>query len=84
MKAKTSDWKVLAVVLGVVALAGTAGAAPVTWTEDFETGFTAGQPVGNHADWYDGPNINATAGVAGSVGWDNSGTPATWTAAYFD
>jgi len=84
MKAKTSDWKVLAVVLGVVALAGTAGAAPVTWTEDFETGFTAGQPVGNHADWYAGPNINATAGVAGSVGWDNSGTPATWTAAYFD
>ena len=40
-------------------------------TEDFEAGYTLGQDVGTHADWYDGgdgPHVTAGDGVAGSVG----------------
>ena len=39
--------------------------------EGFESGFTLGQPVGTHADWYDGgsgPVVTSGIGVAGSIG----------------
>ena len=53
-----------------------------TYTEDFNA-FPLGT-VGNDADWYSGPNVNATGGVAGSQGLDFNGNPATWTAVTFD
>ena len=71
MKAKTSNWKMLAVVLGVVALACPAGAAPVTWTEDFESGYTDGQELKTHADWFyeaghSGPKSEDDVGIGGT------------------
>ncbi|GJM25178.1 MAG: hypothetical protein DHS20C16_15930 [Phycisphaerae bacterium] len=55
--------------------------------EDFETGFTIGQPVGDHAEWFDdggGPVVTAGAGTGGSVGLAPSGNIFTWTANPFD
>lgn len=72
----------LALCLG---MSGVGHGAVTTWTEDFEVGFSG--KVGDHADWYSGGSggpINATGGVGGSVGWDSSGDPATWTAHTFD
>ena len=52
-------------------------------TEDFESGFTIGQTVGSHPDWYDGgagPVVTSGNGLGGSVGLGQSGTIFTWTA----
>ncbi|MCD6394893.1 MAG: tandem-95 repeat protein, partial [Planctomycetes bacterium] len=51
--------------------------------EDFESGFTLGQTVGSHSDWFDGgagPVVTGGSGVEGSVGLVPSGTIFTWTA----
>ncbi len=55
--------------------------------EDFEAGFTLGQPIGDNADWFDdggGPVVTAGAGVAGSVGLAPSPNIFVWTANPFD
>jgi hypothetical protein len=55
--------------------------------EDFEDGFTIGQTVGAHADWYDGgsgPVVTSGSGVAGSIGLAASGTIFTWEAQPFN
>jgi uncharacterized repeat protein (TIGR02543 family) len=55
--------------------------------EDFESGFTLGQTVGNHADWYDGGNgpvVNSGLGVGGSIGLDPGNNIFIWTAHPFD
>ncbi|HWR26852.1 MAG TPA: PA14 domain-containing protein, partial [Candidatus Thermoplasmatota archaeon] len=55
--------------------------------ETFNTGFTTGQTVGAHADWYDGgsgPVITAGNGVGGSIGLAPSGTIFTWEAHPFN
>ncbi len=55
--------------------------------EDFETGFTIGQPIGDNAEWFDdggGPVVTAGAGVGGSVGLAPSPNIFTWTANPFD
>jgi len=75
--------KTIVVMATLLAVSSFAGAGDTVYTEDFES-FTAGQPVGSNADWAHGPNVNAVDGVAGSQGWDNSGTPATWTGVTFD
>ena len=85
MKAKASNWKMLAVVLGVVALACPAGAG-AAFTEDFEVGFT-GTAIGNHADWGPsgaGPTPTAGSGLLSSVGLPKHGNIFTWTAHPFD
>ena len=55
--------------------------------EDFESGFTLGQTVGNHGDWYDGgsgPVVTAGNGVNGSIGLAPAGAIFTWTAHPFE
>ena len=55
--------------------------------EDFESGFTLGQMVGTHADWYDGGNgpvVNSGIGVAASVGLAAGNNIFIWTAHSFD
>lgn len=55
-------------------------------TEDFESGYTIGQRVGTHPDWYDGGNgpvVNSGIGVAGSVGLAPANNIFTWTAKPF-
>ena len=55
--------------------------------EDFEDGFTLGQTVGTHADWFDGGNgpvVNAGIGVAGSVGLAPASAIFTWVDQPFD
>ena len=58
-----------------------------TYTEDFESGFTLGQRIGTHADWYDGgggPVVNSGVGLGGSVGLGNASAIFTWVAHPFD
>ena len=55
--------------------------------ETFETGFTIGQRIGSHADWYDGgsgPIITAGNGVANSVGLAPGTAIYNWTAHPFN
>ena len=55
--------------------------------EDFDSGFTIGQPVGNHADWYDGgagPTVTSGNGVASSVGLAPAANIFTWNAQPFN
>jgi len=55
--------------------------------EDFESGYTLGNTVGTHADWYDGgsgPVVNSGLGVASSVGLAPASAIFTWTAHPFD
>ncbi len=62
-------------------------AADAVICEDFEAGFTIGQPVGNNGEWFDdggGPVVTAGAGVAGSVGLAPSPNIFIWTANEFD
>ena len=57
---------------------------PVVGTcEGFETGYTLGQTIGTHADWFDagaGPVINAGVGVTGSRGLAAATDIFTWLA----
>ena len=49
--------------------------------EDFESGFTLTQPVGNHADWYDGgsgPIVTSGNGVVSSIGLAPASAIFTW------
>lgn len=58
-----------------------------TITEDFESGFPLGQPVGDHADWFNGaggPVVTAGAGVNGSIGLAPGGSVFAWTGQPFD
>jgi len=55
--------------------------------ETFNTGFTTGQTVGTHAEWYDGgsgPVVTSGNGVAGTIGLAPSGTIFTWDAHPFN
>jgi|GEM_PF-2515260 len=55
--------------------------------EDFESGFTLGQTVGSHADWYDGGNgpvVNSGLGVGSSVGLAPGNNIFIWTVHPFD
>jgi hypothetical protein len=55
--------------------------------EYFNTGFTLGQTVGAHADWYDGgggPLVTSGVGVAGSVGLAPANNIFTWEAQPFN
>ena len=55
--------------------------------EDFESGFTLGQKIGTHADWYDGgdgPVVTDGNGIAGSTGLAPDTNIFTWTAQPFD
>jgi hypothetical protein len=55
--------------------------------EDFEAGFTLGQTIGAHPDWFDGgsgPDVTAGYGVAGSAGLAAASAIFTWTAHPFD
>jgi hypothetical protein len=61
--------------------------APSGILEDFEAGYTLGQRVGTHADWYDnnaGPLVNSGIGVAGSIGLAAGNGMFTWTAHSFN
>jgi hypothetical protein len=61
--------------------------APSGILEDFNTGFTLGQTVGAHADWYDGgggPLVTSGVGVAGSVGLAPANNIFTWEAQPFN
>jgi alkaline phosphatase len=52
-------------------------------TEDFESGYTIGQKIGTHPDWYDGgggPTVTSGIGVGGSVGLAPANNIFTWTA----
>jgi hypothetical protein len=63
-------------------LMGGAPQAP-TGCESFETGFTIGQVVGAHADWFDsgtGPVVTSGNGLGGSVGLAPGSSIFTWTA----
>ena len=74
------------VAVACVALAGGA-LADETHTEGFDSGFTTGQTVGSHADWYDGgsgPVVTSGNGVDGSVGLAKAGTIFTWSAHPFN
>ena len=75
----------VAAVVAVVSvlLLGFATVAHAGYTEDFNA-FTVGQPVGNDADWWGGPPVNATNGVAGTQGINNQHAPFYWTAHPFD
>ena len=55
--------------------------------EDFESGFTLGDTVGAHSDWFDGgegPVVNAGIGVNTSIGLTSGNKAFTWTAHPFD
>ncbi len=55
--------------------------------EDFDSGYTVGQVVGNHADWYDGgsgPIVTSANGVVGSVGLAPATNIFTWVAHPFN
>ncbi|GEM_PF-1676346 len=55
--------------------------------ESFDTGFTLGQPVGNHVDWYDnggGPVVTSGNGLVGSTGLAPAVNIFTWTAQPFN
>ena len=55
--------------------------------ETYETGFTIGQTVGSHADWYDGgsgPIVTTGNGVANSVGLAPGTAIYNWTAHPFN
>jgi hypothetical protein len=54
--------------------------------EDFDSGYTLGQVIGAHADWYDagsGPVVNSGIGLASSVGLAPANDIFTWTAQPF-
>jgi hypothetical protein len=58
-----------------------------TICEDFESGFTLGQTIGNHSEWFDdgnGPVVNSNLGVNGSVGLAPATAIFIWTAHPFD
>ena len=53
----------------------------------FDTGYTLGQVVGAHADWFDagaGPVVTSGNGLAGSVGLASANDIFTWTARPFN
>jgi len=55
------------------------------YTENFESGFTLGADVGEHADWFDGTDdtgsdVTAGIGLLGSIGLAPGSTIFTWTA----
>ena len=55
--------------------------------EDFETGFTIGQPVGANANWFDlgnGPVVTSGIGLGGSNGLAPGSSITTWTSEPFD
>ena len=54
--------------------------------EDFDSGFTLGETIGTHAEWFDGgsgPVVTSGNGVAGSVGLAPASAIFTWTAQPF-
>ena len=60
---------------------------PAGICEDFETGFTLGQPVGTHAEWFDsgsGPVVTSGNGLLGSIGLAPGSSIFTWTEYPFD
>jgi hypothetical protein len=62
-------------------------AAASVFQEDFESGFTTGQTIGAHPDWFDagaGPVVTSGIGVAGSIGLAPGTDVFTWTAHPFD
>lgn len=77
-------------VMAVTALAALAGSAmfPVSALavcDDFETGYSLGDELRDHPDWFyegshSGPRPQAGIGVAGSVGLTNGNTAFTWVA----
>jgi len=74
------------IALGPVPMKSAAAQATLV-CEDFESGFTPGERIGTHADWYDGGNgpvVTDTNGVAGSVGLAAADSIYTWTAHPFD
>ena len=76
--------KKITVITTLLAVSSMAIAAtPFSVTEDFNA-FTVGQPVGNDADWWGGPPVNATDGVAATQGINNQHAPFYWTANPFD
>jgi len=78
--------KKMAVVLAMLLFAcpwAVLAAAPVT--EDFETGYTDGEPLRVHADWFfgegkDSPTCEDDAGIGGKFGVSNGDRAFTWVA----
>ncbi len=61
--------------------------APSGVCESFNTGFTLGQVVGAHADWFDsgtGPVVTSGNGLTGTVGLAPGSSIFTWTAHPFN
>ena len=61
--------------------------APSGICESFDTGFTLGQVVGAHADWFDsgtGPVVTSGNGLTGTVGLAPGSSIFTWTAHPFN
>jgi len=84
---KANYWKKVLVlmVVGVIGLVSTAQAQ--TYSEDFESGYSLGEKIGTHPDWYDGgngPTVGSGIGVAGSVGLTEASAIFNWTALPFN
>jgi len=78
--------KKMVAVLAVVLLAGPwAALAGTAVTEDFETGYTDGEPLRVHADWFfadgnDSPTCEHDAGIGGKFGVSKGERAFTWVA----
>lgn len=82
--------KKAAISLGVAWLAGCLAAfAGTATTEDFETGYTDGEPLRVHADWFfeeknEDPTCEDDAGLGGTWGVAPGDRAFTWVAKSFD
>jgi len=78
-----------ALVVFVLILFAEPAVGELTFTEEFESGFTAASDVGEHPDWFDGSDDNSSQITAGiGCGGSNGLAPGmsifTWTAHPFD
>jgi hypothetical protein len=80
---KANYWKIVWVFMVIAAIGCVGVAQAETHTEDFDSGYSLGQTIGTHTDWYDGgngPTVNSGVGVVGSVGLTEASSIFNWTA----
>jgi len=84
---RTNCWKKVLVLMAVGAMAWAGAAQAQTYSEDFESGYSLGQKIGTHSDWYDGgdgPTVTSGIGVVGSVGLSPANNIFNWVANSFN